>query len=363
MRIAKYIFAKKIFKKTEHPVLSFDSDDWGVAKIEQDYFDAGAAEGLDLFSNPFVFYDSLENVETFNSIKGVLSKYKGYNSTVPSFTLNYSAFNPDFERIKASSFKNYYNIPLERSYKGDSFELVRSFILNNNNFFDISFHCAQHINIYHFLSDGRAKKHCVIDSAKLNSTNISDSYINHPSGYMDELSALSVNESRAISKYIIDGVNYLSGLFENNFQGIITPTCGAFDKKTLKFLLPYFQYAKTSIVHYENKHFKLKKRISFSGKAFGLKLVYRLIDFDPTICLDQGENYFNAIKKQITYCFKKRLPVIVSTHRLNYSIGHDNGKHSDFSLQMLDRFLNWLVVKYKDIEFLTTKQIIERYRK
>ena len=46
MRIAKYIFAKKIFKKTEHPVLSFDSDDWGVAKIEQDYFDAGAAEGL-----------------------------------------------------------------------------------------------------------------------------------------------------------------------------------------------------------------------------------------------------------------------------------------------------------------------------
>ena len=363
MRIVKFVFAKKIFKKTERPVLSFDSDDWGVTKIEQKYFCEGVTKGLDLFSNPFVYYDSLENVKTLINIRDVLSKYEGFNSSVPSFTLNYSAFNPDFKRIKASFFYSYYNILLENSYKGDDFRLIHSFILDNKRFFDISFHCAQHINIYRFLSDGRAKKQCVIDSTDLNSTNISVSYKNNPSGYMDEFSTLNIEESKVISKYIIDGVDYLSSLFENNFGGVITPSCGTFDKKTSKFISNHFQYAKTSIVHYKSKHFKLKKRISFLGKAFGLKLVYRLVDFDPTVYLDQPAEYFNALKKQIDYCIKKRMPVIVSTHRLNYSFGHDNGKHTDFSLQMLDRLLNWLVAKYKDIEFLTTKQIIERYRK
>lgn len=363
MRIAKYIFGRKIFKKTERPTLSFDSDDWGVAKVEGDNFDVGVARGLDLFSNPFVYYDSLGNAETLSNIKKILANYSGYNSTVPSFTLNFAAFNPDFKRIRSSFFENYYNIPLESSYSGNDFQLMRSFISGNKEYFDVSFRCAQHINIFHFLLDGKSGEKRVLDSTDVNSTNISESYINNPSGYMDELSALNAEESKVIAKYIFDGVNYMTKIFDVDALGIITPSCGVFDKNTSKLILPFFQYAKTSIVHYKNRRFKLKKRVSISGKTYGLKLVYRLVDFDPTINLERADSYLNAVKKQIKYCFKKKMPVIISTHRLNYSLGHDNGEHSKCSLQMLNRLLKWLVDNFEDIEFLTTRQIIERYRK
>lgn len=357
----KLFLLKKIFKCVERPIVCFDSDDWGVKKISDNLF---LPENYGLFSQPFVFYDSLEKEEELIAIRKLLLKYYDSYGNHPVFTLNYAAFNPDYNKIYLENFKKYYKHTIIDTFGDEKWNSIKKIINCNRNIFDVSFHCAQHINIFKYLQDGQNGNNSVLTACRMESTNIASSYINNKAGYMDELSTISKKEAKFVYEQLIEGQKFLISEFEHMDFRTITPSCGVLDKNIFAINRKKykFRYAKISLKHYLSVKRNIKQHVSIFGKFYGVKLIYRCIDFDPCLVNDIDE-YVNSSICEIDFYIKHKIPVIISTHRINYVRGHDGGIHVSKSLEALDKILNYLVGKYKDIEFISTKDCIRRYRK
>ena len=94
---------------TKRKIVVIESDDWGSIRTkDKKAYDSMLKLGLNVDSNFFTRFDSLESDDDLERLFNLLTSFKDINGRHPVFTPMCIVANPDFERIKESDFNIYF---------------------------------------------------------------------------------------------------------------------------------------------------------------------------------------------------------------------------------------------------------------
>jgi hypothetical protein len=314
--------------------------------------------GIPIQNNPYCKFDALESNADLEYLFEVLSKFKDSNGNHPVFTGVNVVANPDFEKIKASDFQQYFYEPFTETLKRYPFH-DRVYHLwkegANKRLFVPQFHGREHLNTQQWLRDLKANNAHTHLAFDLGLWGINSSLIksNYQAAFDLEFPSDIVYQHTVIS----EGVNLFKKL--NGYPPrFFVPTNGPFNlalEATLKRNgIKYILLDKLQKEPLGNG--KYKTHIRFLGKKNKHDQIYmsRNAGFEPSQFPDKDN--VNACLKSIEMLFNLHKPVTISTHRVNY-IGWLYPENRNESLRQLNRLLAEILIRWPEVEFLTSVEL------
>lgn len=136
---------------TNRRIIVIESDDWGAIRMRsRNVYHKLLENGYAVDQHKYERNDSLASEEDLIKLFDVLKKYTDENRNHPIITANTIVANPDFEKIKASNYAQYFYEPFTDTLKryenhSHSFDLWQEGI--QTNIFKPQFHGREHINV------------------------------------------------------------------------------------------------------------------------------------------------------------------------------------------------------------------------
>lgn len=350
--------------KTKRKLVAIESDDWGSIRSNKDNIESLQKQGIsnDLYNK----YDHLEGEEDLVQLFNVLRKFKDVNGRSPVITVNTIMGNPDFDKIKASNFQNYYWEPFPETLKR---------VYPNTQVFDSwkqgleagyvkpQFHGREHLNVNSWLNDLQKKDKLALRAFQ----NRSFSYpvTSDATNRGNHLAAFDHSNNKDVEfvkSSLNEGVDAFYKLFGFYSKTMIAPCyvwsdeveSFARDNGILAFQGIRYQYKPSSNTSY-------KKKFHYTGQRNKLDQIYivRNAFFEPT--------HFGIIKsvkdvlERAELLFSLGKPLVIGAHRINFMGGLVSGNREN-NLDGLSVLLSKLLEYYPDIEFYSTDELQELIR-
>src|SRR5436190_5466834 len=326
------------------PVVILESDDWGLARLP-------CSEFLRTYGEPGSWADEqMETPEDLAKLYEVLDSHRDAAGRPACFTANFIVGNPDFEAISREGFTKYYDIPI-----GQDEELKKQWLegLERRVLYP-QYHGRSHFSSEAWLSDLRdgipgaremfdQRYHGGISLLKKNGWRYHSEYTDWKTG--------KSREHDELMNWLKVGVEYFQQLF------------GFFPRSTIAshfVFTPEIARAWHAIggQFVQGTGYRIV-RLSAGGMLVlthalgerspeGLLLMRRTVKFEPRL----GKASYDNALRQADQCFRGNIPVIIDTHRINYT-----GRWRDEGLRSLDSLLQALQV-YRP-RFLTSVEMGE----
>lgn len=349
--------------RTKRRIVVFESDDWGMQRMpSKTIYNQLLSKGYPIDKSIYNKYDSLESNDDLSALMEVLISVKDKFGNPAIFTINNVVANPDFEKIRANNFNEYFyenfTQTLNRSQRSDKvIQLYKEGIASN--VFKPQFHSREHVHVYNWLSKLKSSDKVYLDAFDSGLFTINDlngSSCKHEC--LDAMATYSEKDYLFIENMIVDGVRLFKEIWGFESDSVIAPCytwSSSLEAVFKKCNIKYVQGARgqrepTSI----NEPFIIKRNYCGKRNRDGLIYLVRNVNFE------QIENnkidIVNKAIKQIETAFFWNKPAIISTHRVNY-IGSNDETNRKKNLKLLKELLNKLTQKYTDIEFLSSDQL------
>ena len=351
--------------RTNRKIIVIESDDWGMLRMASSIVKENFKDkGYKISQCPYNSNDRLENDDDIESLIETLLSVKDSKDNPAKFTLNNIVANPDFEKIRADSYKNYYCQPFTETLKKycDSQNVMALYKDGiNNKVFQPQLHGREHINLRLWLNRLQNKDVKTIEAFNQNM------YTVHHSGPIggrrNNLDAFgnrtTEGESFDYAKIIKGAQKIFKDIWGFKSKSFIAP-CYVWDPSLEKILcnegIKYIQGKRVQKIPIDNKSFKFKKKYHYTGQKNKLEQCYlvRNVHFEPT---EMGRyNVVERALKDIKKSFFYNKPAIISSHRVNYigSINPDNRKEN---LKLLKDLLYKIMKTWPDVEFMSTDEL------
>ena len=132
-------------------ILVIESDDWGSLRSNKDFIGGAICrKHPQLKKSAYLNRDCLETTEDLKKLFEVLTRFEDYHGNNPMITANTVMTNPDFTRIKASNFVNYYYERFTDTFRnrdGNDAVIKLYFEGHSQKLFIPQFHGREHVNI------------------------------------------------------------------------------------------------------------------------------------------------------------------------------------------------------------------------
>jgi len=346
--------------RTRRKILIIEADDWGSIRMpSKKVYDSLKRNNPALLGKSrFNKYDTIESAEDLDKLFRVLNSFKDKNGTPARLTPFCNLANPDFERIKASNFKEYFYktycetiTHYNRSHA--IFDLWQEGI--NTGIFYPQYHGREHLTVPLFMRLLRAQNQDLITGFDKEFCHPQISELNpalrslRPGFFFDNW-----DEFNWLENALADGVN----LFEQTFKikpTVFCPSNGFFHDKFKPQLVK--NNIKTTVE--SGKRFIPDGNGSFSNKYYingkkdklGIITYGRNCRFEP---LEDGINRsINNALRQVKVSFRWGKPAILATHRVNF-VGGLSSENRQKGLGALSQLLKELLESYPDIEFMNS---------
>lgn len=347
--------------KTKRKLVVIYVDDYGSIRVRdkeayRNLLKAGLAVDKTRYG-----YDTLCTTEDLQMLFDVLTSVKDKNGHHAVFTPFANIANPDFEKIKASGFQQYFREPftatLERmgkAYEG-AFDLWKQGIAVG--IFCPEYHGTEHISVWKFmkaLQEGHRSTMLSFENESVASPFFKDEpKIDNATAVFDIVKA---SDNEALKEDIRVGLNMFEELL--GYRAVqFTPGASIYSP------LLHGALAENGIksIHVERyKAYPLGegrfvKSFLYTGKKnkMGQRYIVRNCVFEPF--LDNGSHNTDAVAiclQNIEAAFRMHSPALISTHRVNFA-GAIESRHRDESLKMLHELLNAIVRRWPDVEFVS----------
>jgi hypothetical protein len=321
-------------------------------------------DGIRVDRYPFNRYDSLASEKDMALLCDLLSSFKDKNGNPAIITTNNIVANPDFEKIRNSDFQLYFYEPFTETLKRypehlRSFEIMKKGI--ETGVLRPQFHGREHLNVTRWLKALRNN----IGKARLafnfQMFDLSDSQGITENSFMEAFNFETPEELLFQQQSIIEGTQLFEKIFGFRSKTFIAP-CHIWSQKLNQTLLENgieaFQGIWFQFEPLPGKRHNFKKILHYTGQKNRLGQIYmvRNTSFEPSE--NPGSHYLDSVLSRIEQIFKFRKPVIIGTHRLNY-IGFIDPANTERNLDMLDRLLKKALLKWPDIEFISSDQLAD----
>jgi hypothetical protein len=356
-------------KNIEKKIIVFESDDWGSIRIpNKNVYEALIANKLVSDKDPFSKYDCIENDEDLNYLLNVLVKFKDINNNNPIITTNTVVCNPDFNKIKAHNYTQFFaesfkETLAKRADSENAFGIITKAI--EEKLFYPQFHAKEHLNVSLWMNLLQNENKEFIKAFDLNCFSIQyNSVLNRRDNIMATYDYNSEDEFIKIAESITQGLNIFEEIFNFKSQTTIAP-CYVWDKKIEKVFLKNnvycFQGSRFQNSPIQNTN-KFKKQFHYNGDINADKQVYLSRNglFEPS--LNPKIDWVDKCLESINTAFRWKKPAVIGTHRLNF-IGSIDSNNRDRNLKLLEELLKKIITKWPDVEFINSSQLFSLLKK
>jgi len=355
--------------RTKRRILVIESDDWGSVRIKNKAaYEALKVKGLNVDAKRYDQVDTLENNKDLELLFEVLSSVKDRNNRPAKFTPMCLVGNPDFEKIKADDYQHYFFQPLSDTLKefpnsNRIIELWREGV--QHNVFTPQLHGREHVNVRRYLDilqNHQAKKglrfaldyHSVGPAAYKN--------IKYPN-YLGALHPIAKDEIKELKSHLMEAGSLFESLVGHKPKVFMAPNAEepkALESTLKKIGVQYLTRSKRRIYPLGDGDFA--KEWNFIGKTneYGQIILNRNAFFEP--CQKDENKTVDSCLNEISIAFKWNKPAVVSSHRVNY-VGSICPENRDKGLSTLRRLLTEVLIKWPDVEFMTSYELGETIRK
>jgi hypothetical protein len=356
--------------KTHRKLVILESDDWGSIRIpSREVYKNLLKSGDKVDCNPFTRYDSLESEADLSLLFDILITHKDCRGRYPVITANCAVANPDFDKIEASGYSEFYYEPFTETLKKypehkRSFELWQQGI--KQNIFFPQLHCREHMNVTRWmkhLQDGKSEVKIAFNNRMI-STGNSFTPVNKYA-YMDAFNYDIKEEVYTLNAIIKEATELFKQIFGYSSKSFIS-SCYIWGSDLEKELasngIEYIQGSNIQLLPQKTEGTNtLGKKRHYIGQVNKFNQIYliRNCEFEP--CWNQNIDWVNNCLYDIATAFKWKKPAIISTHRLNY-IGYIDESNRDRNLKLLSFLLYEIIKSWPDVEFITSVELGEMIR-
>ncbi|MBE0652767.1 MAG: hypothetical protein IH594_03155 [Bacteroidales bacterium] len=321
--------------------------------------------GVDVYSNPFNYLDSLETGDDLSALFEVLMQFKDMHGNHPIITANSVTSNPDYDKIRASRYQQYYFESIIQTYDRkneckDSYELIKEGM--KNGLYHPQFHGREHLNVRQWLTSLQNG-----DTVLLNAFNagiygidlITDLTLRN--NFMASFDRNSKEEALEHETIVKEGSILFEKIFGYPSKSFIAPCYvwhPSLEEALINNEIKYLQGLPIQYVPIAGD--KYKKIYHYQGQKNDLGQLYfvRNCFFEPALKpqFDWVENCIHRLK--IIFLHEK--PAIIGTHRINF-IGALNEENRKRNLEQFSLLLKLILKNWPDVEFITTDRLGEIY--
>jgi hypothetical protein len=340
----------------------FESDDWGSERIgSEDGLSALKEAGIDVYSNPFNYLDSLETADDLTALFETLSKFRDRKGNHPAITANTIVANPDFQKIKESAFHEYHFQLASESYKKkqaceNSPALIREGM--DAGLYHPQFHGREHLSVRKWMSELKSGNEILLRAFEHGIYGIDlDTELTSRSNFMAAFDSVDAEETMEFKKIISEGTSLFRESFGFSSESFISP-CYIWHPDIEPFLkengILYFQgmplqYAPNpegdyrQIFHYQGE----KNRL---GQRYFVRNCY----FEPSV--SKGFNWIEEAIRRLRIIFFWGKPAIFGTHRINF-MGSLDEENRSRNLETFGELIQTILKTWPDVEFTTTDKL------
>ena len=349
--------------RTNRKIVVIESDDWGSIRMrDPESFDALLQAGIRVDRSKYDSLDSLEKKEDLEILFDVLGKHKDEHGNMAKFTTNMVMNNPDFEKIEANDFQQYYSRTFLDSYKYYYQEDLKSLWFEGikHQLVQPQFHAREHLNVSLWMRDLQNKYTKTLLAFKHHfyglTTKTSSSYQSH---YLAAYRAENKQELKKINKILTEGLQEFEKVFGFRSESFVA--CNYVWPDEIEQILSdngvqNIQTQRGRAMPQLNLNGKPKVKHHYTGQKNKHDQIYtvRNVLFEPyeNDALDWVSKALNDI--QNAFFWKK--PAIISSHRINY-VSQMSVIHRDDNLKNLNRLLQQIVEKWPTVEFMSSDEL------
>jgi len=365
----KQVFINKIQNvrgwKTNRKIVVIESDDWGTIRMpSKKVYELLVKAGLSLDEDPYNKYDSFASEEDLTNLFDVLSAFKDKNGISPVITANCIMVNPDFEKIRASDFRQYYYELFPETLKrypnhANSFKLWQEGIAKRLIY--PQFHGREHVNVNRWMKALRENSKDTRLAFDYELFGISTNHAKElRSNYMAALDFDTQEEMNNLNFVVKEGLNIFEQIY--GFKSVsFTAPCYAWDSlieaelydSGVRYLKGNFIQAEPFISSGKRKYHRRYHYIGQTNNYHQYHII-RNCFFEPSI--NENFDWINICLRGIDTAFKWHKPASINTHRLNF-IGFIDPSNRDRNLSLLKKLFSEILKRYPDVEFMNSTQL------
>lgn len=337
-------------------LILIESDDWGAirtpSKETLTYFEQ---KGFDI-ANSIYKNDALASQDDLEKLFDVLHSYKGSDGRPAVITANSIMANPDFEKIKAHDFQDYFWEPFSTTLKRypkhqNNVQLWKQG--SENKVFHPQFHGREHLNIKRWMKALQSKDEAILTSFEQQTTYSGKGDYSFMEAFDWDVPT-DIKEHEII---IAEGVEIFKQHFGFHPKSFIAP-CYNWDAKLEPFLaangIEWIQSLRSQLQPTGTFNEYQAIRHSFGHQQNGLRYNIRNCFFEPSM-LPQ-KDWVNSCLAQIQAAFLFSKPAVICSHRINF-VGFINPKNGERGLNDLNQLLKAIVKKWPEAKFITTDEL------
>jgi hypothetical protein len=348
---------------TKRKIVVFESDDWGSIRMpSHQVYMSLLNKGIGVDNLSYNKFDSLACEDDLTLLFEVLHSVKDKNGNYPVVTANTIMTNPDFEKIRASDFKQYHWELFTKTLKSypqhsNSFKLWKEGIAAG--VFKPQFHGREHLNVNRWMKALQNNIKDIRTAFDYKMFDLSTSYTINENSFMETLNFEQEEEIMQQSLALAEGLDLFEKVFGYRSSTFIAP-CYIWSSRLNNVLkekgIKSFQGNWWQFEPLAGEKHIFKKRFHFIGQKNNLGQCYtiRNASFEPSE--NPTFNWIGDVMKRAEIVFRWGKPLIISTHRLNF-IGFIDPTNRNRNLPMFSSLLNQLIKKWPDIEFLSSDQL------
>ena len=359
-KIKTEICEYKDFRTSRHIVV-FESDDWGSIRMSnRKDWESLRKMGYAVDTRPYEKYDTLESASDLASLFEVLCHHKGADGRHPIITVNMLMANPDFDRIAAGNFQDYYYEPIAETYTRYFGNASAMMVFRQGLDAGVimpQFHGREHFNVSRWIKGLQSGDPDLLTAFRYNMCGIAPKdNPNKGNDLMKSLYAESMEEQSIIEDILKDGLFMFEQMWGFRSQSFVAP-CYCWNSR-IEEILKSFGTMLIQTSRAKKVAFRSPCKFFFSGERNQYRQTYsiRNCTFEPAIRVQ--DNSLDAIMNRVDYLFSKHKIVVFSTHRVNYVSGIDETNRTK-TLELLDNLLKSLLDRYPDIEFKSSDMLID----
>lgn len=350
--------------RTKRHLVIIESDDWGTIRMpSRQVYDEFIRRGIRVDNDPYCRYDGLATKHDLMNLFEVLSSVKDKNGHSAVITANTLSANPVFDKIRESDFTQYYFEPFTETLKrdavhADAFDMWQQGM--QEGIFHPQSHGREHLYVKKWLqalSQKDSITRVAFDLGTWGLTQHVDSSIREY--YMGAFNSSLDADIRHFEVIIDDALNMFYDIFGYKSE-CFTPTTYEWSHKIEPCLLQHG-------VKYVQCMFQQKEPI---GDDEGVKVLYRGFQgtrtkaglirlfrncfFEPST--KPNFDWLGDCMKRIEIAFNHSKAANICAHRLNF-IGSIDKANTDNNLPLFRRLLHEIVLRWPDVEFVTSDQL------
>jgi hypothetical protein len=352
--------------RTSRKILVFECDDWGGIRMpSRQVYEKLAAGGLNVATSRFNRLDTLETGKDLELLFETLDSVKDMNNRPAVFTPMTIVANPDFEKIRACGFSEYFWEPftdtLNRYYpEMDVFKIWQEGMATG--IFVPELHGRDHITVQLWMKSLREGDKALLSAFDNGFVSLN---IKGVPGTASEFRAEFYFTSDDQKPYLENAVRESVSLFKDLFgrlpevfvpgNGIFHPD---FDNVVAETGLKYLNVSHSMPYPVNGGEVRYRHFITGQKGPGGLIYYTRNCAFEPS-----SGDYIgtDSTLRQIAAAFRWGKPAIISTHRVNFAGGISETVR-DKGLSELKKLLKEIIRKWPDAEFMSSGDALDHMR-